>query len=167
MLEAAAGPMLRARASLRKEFAGLERQARQLVKDDAACRLLTTMPGVGAVVALTFKSAVDDPTRFSSSKKVGPWAGLTPSRHQPCERDVTGGITKAGDLGLRRVLCKAATVMLQRGRASWLRTWAVRITTHRGNKRAMVALARRIAVVLHCMWGNGTTFQPHTAPSAQ
>lgn len=163
MLEAAAGPMLRARTSLRKEVAGLERQVRQLAKDDPACRLLMTMPGVGAVVALTFKSAIDDPARFTSSKKVGPWAGLTPSRQQSGERDITGGITKAGDVGLRRALCQAATVMLYRGRASWLRTWAARVAERRGNKRAMVALARRIAVVLHRMWRDATTFQPDAA----
>ena len=80
MLEEATGPMLRARASLRRERAGLERKLRQHAKDDPVCRLLMTMPGVGAVVALSFKSAVDDPTRFTSSKTVGPWAGLTPSR---------------------------------------------------------------------------------------
>jgi len=74
------------------------------------------MPGVGAVIALTFKSAVDDPARFSSSRKMGPWAGLTPSRQQSGERDIVGRITKAGDVGLRRALCQAATVMLHRGR---------------------------------------------------
>jgi transposase len=166
MLQAAAGPMLRARASLRKELAGLEKQVRQLAKDDPTCGLLMSMPGIGAVVALTFKSAVDDPARFTSSKKIGPWAGLTPSRQQSGERDIAGGITKAGDVGLRRALCQAATVMLHRGRASWLRTWAARVARRRGNKRAMVALARRIAVVLHRMWRDGTTFQPDAAPSA-
>lgn len=167
MLEAGVGPMLRARASLRRELAGLERQVRQLAKDDPVCRLLMTMPGVGALVALTFKSAVDDPARFSSSKKLGPWAGLTPSRQQSGERDIAGGITKGGDVGLCRTLCQAANVMLHRGRASWLRTWAARIAKRRGNKRAMVALARRIAVVLHRMWHDGATFRPDaTSPAA-
>ncbi len=126
-----------------------------------ACRAA----GIGAVEALTFKSAVDDPARFASSKKAGPWAGLTPSRQQSGERDITGGITKAGDTGLRRALCQAATVLLHRGRASWLRTWAARVAKRRGNKRAMVALARRIAVVLHRMWRDGTAFQPDSAPA--
>ncbi|WP_248633070.1 transposase [Cereibacter changlensis] len=107
LLEAGVGPMLRARASLRRELAGLEQQVRQLAQDDPVCRLLMTMPGVGAVVALTFKSAVDDPARFTSLKKVGPWAGLTPSRQQSGESDIIGGITKAGDIGLRRALCRA------------------------------------------------------------
>ncbi|PYF09243.1 transposase [Rhodobacter viridis] len=112
MLEAATEPMLRARSALRQELAGLERHVRQLSQADPVCRRLMTMPGIGAVVALTYRSAVDDPARFTSSKKVGPWVGLTPSRNQSGERDVSGGITKAGDVNLRRALCQAATVMM-------------------------------------------------------
>jgi transposase len=82
------------------------------------------------------------------------------------ERDVVGRITKAGDLGLRRALCQAATVMLHRGRGSWLRTWASKVQKRRGAKRAMVALARRIGVVLHRMWRDGTCFQSEEAPRA-
>ena len=168
MLEAATGPMLRARASLRQEMAGLERRVRQLAQDDPVCGRLMSMPGVGAVVALTFRSAVDDPARFTSSKKVGPWVGLTPSRNQSGERDVSGGITKAGDVNLRRALCQAATVMMHRGRSTWLRTWAAQLARRRGSKRAMVALARRIAVILHRMWVDNTDFRsdilmPHAA----
>jgi transposase len=163
MLEAATGPMLRARASLRQELAGLERLVRQLAQNDAVCRRLMSMPGVGAVVALTYKSAVDDPTRFTASKNVGPWVGLTPSRNQSGERDVSGGITKAGDINLRRALCQAATVMLHRGRSTWLRTWAAQVARRRGGKRAMVALARRIGVILHRMWVDDTDFQSDIA----
>ncbi|RWF81013.1 MAG: IS110 family transposase [Mesorhizobium sp.] len=163
-LVAATEPMLRARATLRHELARLERHVRSLAQDDPTCRLLMTMPAVGAVVALTFKSAVDDPARFSSSKKVGPWVGLTPSRQQSGERDVTGGITKAGDAHLRRALCQAATVMMNRGRGSWLRTWASRVAKRRGTKRAMVALARRIGVILHRMWLDGGNFRWEGAP---
>lgn len=111
MLEAATEPMLHARAALRRELAGLERHVRQLAHDDPVCLRLMSMPGIGAVVALTYRSAVDDPARFTSSKKVGPWVGLTPSRNQSGERDISGGITKAGDVSLRRALCQAATVM--------------------------------------------------------
>lgn len=118
MLEAATGPMLPARASLRQELAGLERRVRQIAQDDPVCRRLMSMPGVGAVVALTYRSAVDDPSRFTSSKNVGPWVGMTPSRNQSGERDVLGGITKAGDVNLRRALCQAATVMMHRGRSN-------------------------------------------------
>lgn len=159
MLEAVTEPMLRARSSLRRELAELERRVRQLAQDDPVCHRLMSMPGIGAVVALTFRSAVDDPVRFTSSKKVGPWVGLTPSRNQSGERDVSGGITKAGDVNLRRALCQAATVMMNRGRSTWLRTWAVQIARRRGRKRAMVALARRIGVILHRIWVDGTVFQ--------
>ena len=102
MLETATAPMLRVRATLRQELAALEKQVRQLAQDDPVCHRLMTMPGIGAVVVLTFRAAVDDPTRFRSSKRVGPWVGLTPSRNQSGERDVSGGITKAGDSNLRR-----------------------------------------------------------------
>lgn len=159
MLFAATEPMLRARASLRQELAGLERRVRQLAQDDPVCHRLISMPGVGAVVALTYRSAVDDPSRFASSKKVGPWVGLTPSRNQSGERDISGGITKARDINLRRALSQAATVMMHRGRSTWLRTWAVQVARRRGAKRATVALARRISVILHRIWTDGTTFR--------
>lgn len=159
MLEAATDPMLGSRASLRQELAGLERKVRLLVKEDPVCGRLMTMPGVGAVVALTFRSALDDPARFRSSKKVGAWVGLTPSRHQSGERDVSGGITKAGAVNLRRALCQAATVMVNRGRSTWLRTWAAQVARRCGRKCAMVALARRISVILHRMWVDGSAFR--------
>ena len=178
MLEAATEPMLRARAALRRELAGLERHVRQLAQEDPVCRRLMSMPGIGAVVSLTYRSAVDDPDRFTSSKKVGPWVGLTPSRNQSGERDISGGITKAGDVNLRRALCQAATVMMYEegqktvqwsvfptigGRATWLRTWAAKLARRRGAKRAMVALARRIGVILHRMWVDDTDFRSDTA----
>ena len=165
MLQAATWPMLRARASLRQELAGLERRVRQLAQDDPVCRRLMSMPGVGAVVALSYRSAVDDPSRFTSSKKVGPWVGMTPSRNQSGERDVSGGITKAGDVNLRRALCQAATVTMHRGRSTWLRTWAAQVARRRGAKRAMVALARRIGVILHRMWVDDTDFRSDIAVS--
>lgn len=165
MLETATAPMLRARASLRQELAGLEKLVRQMAQDDPVCMRLMTMPGVGAVVAPTYRSAIDDPARFTSSKNVGPWVGLTPSRNQSGERDVSGGITKAGDVNLRRALCQAATVMMNRGRATWLRTWGAQVAKRRGRKRAMVALARRISVILHRMWVDGTNFRLEAAPT--
>jgi len=164
MLLAATTPMLKSRAALRLEIANLKPAVCGLAKDDPICRLLMAMPGIGAVVALTFKSAVDDPSRFSSSKRVGPWVGLTPSRHQSGERDIIGGITKSGDVNLRWALCQAATVMLHRDRPSLLRTWAARVTKRRGSKRAMVALARHAGVILHRIWRDGTEFNYATPP---
>jgi transposase len=164
MLEAAAEPMLRARSSPRQELAGLERRVRQLAHEDLACRRMMSMPGVGAVVALTYRSAVDDPARFTSLKKVGPWVGLTPCPNQSGERDVSGGITKAGDVNLRRAFHQAATVMMHRGRATWLRTWAAQVARRRGSRRAMVALARRIGVILDRMWGEDSDFRSDAPP---
>ena len=159
MLEAAAEPILGARAALRRELAGLEKLVRGLARQDPVCRLLMTMPGVGEVIDLTFTSAIDDPARFRRSKDVGAWAGLTPRRDQSGERDIVGRIAKAGDAGLRGALYQAATVMLNKTGPSWLKAWAQRLARTRGKKRATVALARRIAVVLHRMWRDGTEFR--------
>ena len=159
MLEAAAGPILTAREALRAELAKLQKLAMDHAKSDPVCRRMMTMPGVGAIVALTVKSAIDDADRFRSSKDVGPWAGLTPRREQSGERDIVGQITRAGDAGLRTALCQAATVMLSRGRSNWLTAWALRVAQRRGKKRATIALARRIGVVLHRMWRDATDFR--------
>ncbi len=118
-----------------------------------------TMSGVGPIVALAVKAAIDDPNRFHSSKDVGPWAGLTPRREQSGERDIIGAISRAGDAGLRTVLYQAAMVMLHKGRPSWLTAWALNVAKRRGKRRAMVALARRIGVILHRMWRYETPFR--------
>lgn len=158
MLQAAATPILTARDALRKEMAGLEKLLRDHAKSDPVCRQFMTMPGVGALVALTVKAAIDDPDRFRSSKDVGPWVGLTPRREQSGERDIVGQISRAGDAAMRTALYQAATVMLNRARPSWLTAWAWGVAKRRGKKRATVALARRIGVVLHRMWRDGRDF---------
>jgi len=158
MLQIAVSPILRARTALREELVGLDKRVQDMAKDDPVCKLMMTMPGVGAVVALTVKSAIDDPTRFRSSKDVGPWCGLPPRRTQSGEMDIVGQITRAGDAGLRTALFQAATVMLSRGKKNWLTGWALRVAQRRGKKRATVALARRIGVVLHRMWRDETAF---------
>ena len=114
MLERVVEPMLRGRDTLRVEFAGLHRQLLTLVRDDTVCRSLMTTPEVGAVVAATFTSAVDDPARFTKSKTVGAHFGLTPRRYQSGETDVTGGISKVGDAMARTALYEAVQTMLTR-----------------------------------------------------
>ncbi|WPZ23521.1 IS110 family transposase (plasmid) [Sulfitobacter faviae] len=158
-LEAASAAILRARAVLRSELSALERRVLALARHDDACRLMMTMPGVGAVVALTVRSAIDDPRRFHSSRDIGPWAGLTPRREQSGERDVSGRITKAGDASLRTALFNAATVLMHRAKPCWLKAWGLQVAKRRGQKRATVAVARRIGVVLHRMWLDGTEFR--------
>ncbi|WP_323780303.1 IS110 family transposase [Leisingera sp.] len=160
MLEAMALPVLRARADLRKELAGLEKLVRNMARRDPVCCKLMTMPGVGPVIALTYRAAVDDPIRFRRSKDIGPWVGLTPKRDESGERSVTGPISKTGDAGLRCALYQAANAMLNCGSENWLKTWTQQLAEKCGNrKKAKVALARRIGVVLHRMWVDGTDFQ--------
>ncbi|MAB06451.1 MAG: IS110 family transposase [Rhodobacteraceae bacterium] len=163
-LEAAASAILDARTVLRDRLSALDRRVLELARRDDACRLMMTMPGVGAVVALTVRSAIDDPARFRSSRDVGPWVGLTPRREQSGERDVTGRITKAGDAALRTALFNAATVMMHNARPCWLKAWGMQVARRRGSKRATVAVARRIGVVLHRMWLDGTEFRPERKP---
>ena len=159
ILSASASTLLRAREQLRAELAALDTMITGLAKHDDVCRLMTTMPGVGPIVALTVRSAIDDPTRFARSKDVGPWAGLTPRRTQSGEMDIVGQITKTGDRGLRTALYQAAMILMHRGAPNWLQTWARRVAHRRGSKRALIALARRIGVVLHRMWIDGTPFR--------
>ena len=117
------------------------------------------MPGVGPVIAMIFTSVIDDPDRFPRSRDVGSWVSLTPGRDQSGERDIVGRITKAGDAGLRAGPYQAATVMLRHTGPNWLKAWAQRLAKLRGTKLATVALARRIGVVLHRMWRDGTEFR--------
>jgi transposase len=160
MLEAVIGAMLTAREGLQAEFMRLHRQMLGIVRGDEICRRLMTVPGVGALVAVTFKAAVDDPTRFRSSKAVGAHFGLTPKRYQSGETDVTGGISKVGDAMVRTALYEAANVILSRPtRFSGLKRWAMEVAKRRGLKRAKVALARKLAGVLHRMWADGTDFR--------
>jgi transposase len=160
MLEEVIGAMPRAREGLRAEFARLHRRMLAVVRGDAVCRRLMTVPGVGALVAITFKTAVDDPARFRTAKAVGAHFGLTPKRYQSGETDVTGGISKVGDATVRTALYEAANAMLTRtARVSALRRWALEVARRRGMKRAKVALARKLAGVLQRMWANATDFR--------
>jgi transposase len=160
ILETVIGAMLAARAALETEFKRLHRALLALVRADPVCRQLMSVPGVGAIVAITFKSGVDDPTRFRRSRDVGPHFGLTPRKYQSGELDVTGSITKVGDRMVRTALYEAASVMLTRTvRFSSLKAWAMAVARRRGTKKARVALARKLGVVLHRMWVDGTSFR--------
>jgi transposase len=160
MLERVIEPMLRARETLRQEFHALHRAVLGIVRNDGVCRRLMTVPGVGALVAVTFTSAVDDPARFRHSRAVGAYLGLTPKRYQSGETDVTGGISKVGDAMVRTALYEAANVMLTKTvRFSSLKRWALEVAKRRGPKRAKVALARKLATILHRMWVDGSDFR--------
>jgi len=159
-LELVIEPLLRCHEALRTEYVVLHRQLLGAVRGDEVCKRLMTAPGVGPVAALTFTATVDDPARFTSSRSVGPHLGLTPRKYQSGETDVTGGITKAGDAMARSALYEAAFSMLcKTRRMSALKAWAMQVARRRGLKRAVVALARKLATVLHRMWVDGTEFR--------
>jgi transposase len=158
-LMAIAEALLAARDVLGTQRRGLETRLRTLAKADARARLLMTAPGGGVIVALTFASAIDDPGRFRSSKAVGAHFGLTPKRYQSGETDVMGRISKSGDAGVRTLLYEAANIILTRPvKGAALKSWAARIAVRAGLRKAKVALARKLAVVLHRMLADGTPF---------
>jgi transposase len=153
-------PLLVVRRVLREQTAVLHRRLLAIVRDDEVCRRLMTVPGVGPVVALTFRTTVDVPARFRNSKTVGAALGLTPSKYQSGEINRTGAISKCGDEMMRVMLYEAAQIMLVRSaKWSWLKAWAIPIARRRGMKKAIVALARRLAVVMHRIWVDGTEFR--------
>jgi len=153
-------PLLIVRRVLREQIGILHRRVLTVVRDDEVCRRLMTVPGVGPVVALTYRATVDVPARFRKSKSVGAVFGLTCSRDQSGERDRPGAISRCGDEMMRTMLYEAAQSMLVRStRWSWLKAWAMQIAKRRGIKRAIVALARRLAVILHRIWVDGTDFR--------
>jgi transposase len=167
ILEQIAGSMLVARASLQTEYNKLHKAILKIVRQDAVCRQLMTVPSVGPVVAITFRTAVDDPHRIKKSKAVGSLFGLTPKRYQSGETDVIGGISRVGDAMVRTVLYEAANVLLSRvTRFSALKRWGLAVAKRRGMKRAKVAVARKIAVILHRMWIDGTKFRWTKADAA-
>ena len=153
-------PLLIVRRTLREQIAILHRRLLALVRDDEVCRRLMSIPGVGPVVALTYRATVDVPSRFRTSKAVGASFGLTPAKHQSGEINRTGAISKCGDEMMRVMLYEAAHIMLTRTtKWSWLKAWAMKIARHRGIKKATVALARRLAVIMHRIWVDGTEFR--------
>src|SRR4029450_176512 len=159
-LAALVEPLLIVRRVVREQLGILHRRLLAIVRDDDVCRRLMTVPGVGPVVALTYRVTVDVPARFRNSKAVGAVFGLTPSRYQSGESDRTGGISRCGDEMMRAMLYEAAQILLVRStKWSWLKAWAMKIARHRGLKKAIVALERRLAVIMHRIWIDGTGFR--------
>ena len=152
-------PMLIVRRVLREQIVILHRRLLAIVRDDEVCRRLMTTPGVGPVVALTYRATVDVPARFRKSKAVGAVFGLTCSKYQSGEIDRSGRISRCGDEMMRVMLYEAAQSMLRSKKWSWLKAWAMQIARRRGIKKAIVALARRLAVIMHRIWVDGTEFR--------
>jgi len=153
-------PLLMAREALREQLIILDKRVRDAARADRVCRRLMSAPGVGAIVAMTFRAAVDQPDRFRSSKQVGACFGLTPRKYQSGETDRSGSISRAGDASVRVALFEAAHVIMTRV-AAWskLKAWAMNVAKRRGAKRAKVALARKLGVVLHRMWVDDSEFR--------
>jgi transposase len=160
-LEVVATALLAVRAVLLREFTAFEKRVRSMARSDARARLLISVPGVGAIVALTVASAIDDPARFKSSKSVGAHFGMTPKKYQSGETDISGRISKIGDGSVRTAAYEAAHIILTKplkGCAK-LKSWGMRLANRAGMKKAKVALARKLTVIMHRMLADGTTFQ--------
>jgi transposase len=164
-LEAIGEALLSVRAVLQREFNAFERRVRAMARSNARTRLLMSTPAVGPIVALTYAAAIDDPARFKSSKQAGSHFGLTPKKYQSGETDRSGRISKIGDASVREALYQAAHVMLTKPvkDCSELKGWAMRIARRAGMNKAKVALARKLAVILHRMLADGTPFNPAAA----
>jgi transposase len=153
-------PLLDLTAHILGQVEALELRLEEIAQNDPVCQLLKTAPMVGTLTALHFRTAIDEPGRFPCSRAVGPHLGLVPRTYQSGVSERRGRITKHGDVDARGALFLAARGYFRSDiRSSWLKTWAEEVAARRGSKRALVALARRLAVVLHRMWVTGTAFR--------
>ena len=160
-------PLLIAREAVAQQIADLDRKVMRLARNDAQVRRFMTTPGIGPITALCYLATIDDPTRFNKSRNVGAYIGLTTRRYASGETDWTGRISKCGDAMLRSYLFEAANVLLTRV-AKWsaLKAWGMRIAKRNGIRKAKVAVARKLAVILHRMWIDGTDFNWSTKEAA-
>lgn len=159
-LVAVVGPLLKAREVIEQQVADLDRKVMRLARSDDQVRRFMTTPGIGPITALCYLATIDDPTRFGKSRNVGAYVGLTTRRYASGEIDWTGRISKCGDKLLRSYLYEAANVLLTRvAKWSTLKAWGMRIAKRSGIRKAKVAVARKLAVILHRMWIDGTEFQ--------
>lgn len=168
-LRMAIEPLLQVRNAMRKHKVALDRRLHQKARQDEVCRRLMTTPGVGPIVSLAYRATIDDPSRFRSSKAVGASVGLTPRVYQSGEIDRSGCISRCGDELLRALLFEAANSHLRISRKkSVLKSWGQKLAKRVGTKKALVAVARKLAIILHRLWVGGTTFQhePQTALTA-
>jgi len=152
-------PLLAARKAIEEQVGALDRKVVKLARHDEQVRRFMTVPGVGPITALCFKATIDDPTRFKRSRSVGAYVGLTTRRHASGEVDWSGRISKCGDAMLRMYLFEAAGVLLTRvPKWSALKAWGIRLAKRNGLRKAKVAVARKLAVILHRMWIDETEF---------
>jgi transposase len=159
-LAGAMAGLLAARNAVLEAIAAIDRDMKRLVRSSEACRRLMTIPGVGRLTALAFVAAIDEPERFRRSRDVGAYLGLVPRRYQSGEVDYTGSISKCGDRRVRTLLYEAANVMLTRYRGELaLKDWALDISRRSTMRKARIALARKLAIIMHAMLRHGTEFR--------
>jgi transposase len=159
-LAAAVEPLLKARDAVEKQIVDLDRKVMKLARHNVQARRFMTVPGIGPITALCYLATIDDPTRFKRSRSVGAYVGLTSRRYASGEIDWTGRISKCGDQMLRSYLFEAAGVLLTRvKRWSVLKAWGTRVAKRSGFGKAKVAVARKLAVILHRMWTDGSEFK--------
>jgi len=159
-LHAALRGLFAAREAILAAVAAIDSDIKTMTRKSKTCTRLMTVPGVGPITALAFAAAIDNPARFKRSRDVGPYLGLVPKRHQSGEVDYTGSISKRGDVRVRTLLYEAANVMLTRYAAPLkLKSWALAIGARSTMRKARVALARRLAIILHAMMRDQTDFQ--------
>lgn len=147
-------------AALETQYNVLHKRLLDTVRDDTLCRRLMSAPGIGPVIALTFQATVDIPACFARSRLVDAHFSLTPKRYASSETDHNGRISKCGDAMMRTALFEGAQALLVCTRKwSSLKTWGMAITRRRGLKHAIVAVARKLAVIRHRMWLDSTEFR--------
>ena len=160
-LSSAMRGLVAARDAVLSAIAAIDADMKRLVRASEACRRLMVIPGVGPLTALAFTAAIDDPTRFRRSRDLGAYLGLVPRRYQSGEVDYTGSISKVGDRRVRTLLYEAANVMLTHFKGELkLKDWALAIARRSNMRKARIALARRLAIIMHAMLKHGTEFKP-------
>jgi transposase len=165
-LAATLAPLCRTLEALTTEIAGIEARLRRQAAADAVVQHLQTVPGVGPVVALTFRAFIDDIERFRGAAQVSAAVGLVPREHSSAERQHRGPITKAGPRELRSLLVQAAWACWRSRHSATLRAWVDRVAARRGKRVAVVALARRLSRILYAVWRDGVDFRAATLATA-
>lgn len=163
-IEATALHLVSSVEALTAEIDGLEKKMARLAEERyPVTKLLQSVPGVGLVVSLTYALSIDDPRRFQTSRAVGAYFGMVPGRDQSGENDPEMRITKLGDKEVRRLLVQAAHSLVHRGPDSDLQRWARERLARGGKnakKRTIVAVARKLGVLLHRLWVTGEVYDP-------
>jgi transposase len=159
-LMAAVEPLLAVLTAMEQQLNRLTKMLMDLCRNDETCRRLMTVPGVGPITAVSYVATIDDPSRFRRSRDVGAHLGLTPRRYQSGETDTQGHISRCGDEAMRTLLYEAANALLCVSKKwSSLKVWGMAVAKRRGLNRARIAVARKLATILHHMWTDGTDFR--------